>query len=140
MIAGGIAVLCALAAIAYTIEKRLEVQDALKHASGLIVLLTSMLWIGSIYINHQLSSEMHYPGNAIECTGWLYLSAIVALFLLVKGISLITSEITEYTEVEDESDNENPEEGNRAFETPQPAKADDYISEETQFSGQHFFE
>lgn len=139
MIAGGIAVLCALAAIVYTIEKRLEVQDALKHASGLIVLLTSMLWIGSIYINHQLSSEMHYPGNAIECTGWLYLSAIVALFLLVKGISLITSETTEYTEVEDKSDNENPEEGNRAFEAPQPAKADDYISEETQFSGQHFF-
>ena len=125
MIAGGIAVLCALAAIVYTFEKKIEVQDALKHASGLIVLLASMLWIGSIYINHQLSSELHYPGNAIECTGWLYLSAIVALFLLVKGISLITSETTASTEVEAESDIENPEEGNKLFETPQPTKVDE---------------
>lgn len=125
MVIGGIAVLCALAAIVCTFQKKIEAQYAMQHASGLIVLLTSMLWIGSIYVNRQLSGELNYPGNAIECTGWLYLSAIVALFLLVKGIPLITSDTTASTEVEGESDNENPEEGSKAFETPTPAKVDD---------------
>lgn len=132
MIAVGIAVICALAAVVYVFEGRIEVRDALRHSSGLIAILALALWIGSIYINDQLSQDLHYSCSGIECTGWLYFSAIVALFLLVKGVSIIVPETIEYADFEDS------EERSDHFETPEPVNPEDYIPKERTTLRQYF--
>ena len=93
MVLGGIAILCALGVIVYAVQRKYEVRDALKHAAWLNLILSVGMFLGALYINAQFSEELHYSGSAIECTGWLYASAVVAVFLLVKGISLIAPEV-----------------------------------------------
>lgn len=133
MIAVGASVLCAFTAIAYTFKQKPGVHDALKGLALLVFLLAAVFWIGAIYVSNQLSRELYYPGRAIECTGWLYLSAIAALFLLIKGISLIAPEAIEYAEHQDIA------QGDDSFEMQKTAEPETRISEELQNPGQHFF-